>query len=42
MSEYYDIKHKAYKIIESVPEHNDRSAAEEEIVAELFKIFGKK
>ena len=42
MSEYYDIKRRAYPIIERVAEHDDRSEAEEEIVAELFKIFGKK
>ena len=43
MSEYYDINHKVYKITESsITAHSDRVEAEEEIVAELFKIFGKK
>lgn len=42
MSEYYDVKQKAYKITESVLEHDNRVEAEEDIVFELYKIFGKK
>ena len=42
MSEYYDVKNRLYVITESYLQHDDRSEAEEEIVAELFKIFGKK
>lgn len=42
MSEYYDIKHKVYKVTERSLEHDDQSVAEDEIVTELFKIFRKK
>lgn len=42
MSEYYDAKHKLYKITETVVAHDNRAEAEEDIVIELYKIFRKK
>ena len=42
MSEYYDAKNRLYVITESYRQHDDIAEAEDEVVAELFKIFGKK
>ena len=42
MSEYCDVKRRVYPITERVTEHDDRSEVEQDILAELFKIFGKK
>ena len=41
MSEYFDAKQRSYKITETVVAHDNRAEAEEDIVAELYKIFRK-
>ena len=42
MSVYYDVKQRPYKITETVLERDNREEAEEDLVAELYKIFRKK
>ena len=42
MSFYIDAKRKVYPVDERVIENENRAEAEEEIVAELYKIFLKK
>ena len=42
MSFYYDAKQKPYKITETVIVRDNREEAEEDLVAELYKIFRKK
>ena len=39
MSEYYDIKQNSYRVTESVVALEDRAEAEDELIAELYKIF---
>ena len=42
MSEYYDIKHKPYKVTESVIVRDNREEVEEDLITELYKIFRNK
>ena len=39
MSVYYDVKQRPYKITETVLVKDNREEAEEDLVAELYKIF---
>ena len=39
---YYDAKQRPYKITETVLVKDNREEAEEDLVAELYKIFRKK
>jgi hypothetical protein len=41
MSVYFDIKERPYKITETVLVRDNREEAEEDLVAELYKIFRK-
>ena len=42
MSVYFDIKERPYKITETVIVRDNREEAEEDLVAEIYKIFRKK